>query len=67
MTAPVCPCVACELDRERHRPQFRLRLDGRWYDPRIGHPLFTDEQHAPLVGPNHSAGRTERVPVLALP
>lgn len=63
MTAALCPCVACELDREHNRPQYRLRLDGQWYDPRIGYPFFTDEQSAPLVGPNHPAGRCQRVEV----
>ena len=63
MTSLTCPCVACELDREHGLPQYRLRLDGQWYDPRIGHPFFTDEQNAPLVGPNHPAGRCQRVEV----
>ena len=63
MTAPTCPCVACELDRESGRAQYRLRLDGQWYDPRIGHPFFTDEKSAPLVGPNHPVGRCQRVEV----
>lgn len=63
MTAPTCPCVACEHDREHGLPRHRLRLDGQWYDPRIGYPFFTDEQSAPLVGPNHPAGRCRRVEV----
>ena len=63
MTFPTCPCVACELDRESGRAQYRLRLDGQWYDPRIGYPFFTDEQNAPLVGPNHPTRRCQRVEV----
>lgn len=63
MTASLCPCVACELYRDHGRPQYRLRLDEQWYDPRIGYPFFTDEQGAPLVGPNHPAGRRQRVEV----
>ena len=47
------------------REELPRKLDGQWYDPRIGYPFFTDEKSAPLVGPNHPTGRCQRVEVKA--
>lgn len=56
MKPPLCPCVSCEIDREKGRKQYRLRFaDGSYYSPIVGGgDIKATRAHAPIVGERHA-------------
>mgnify|MGYP001604636448 CR=1 FL=1 len=57
MVNPVCPCVYCEVDREKHRAQFIVQWpDGSYYHP-DKHRFSTEYAGAAMVyGARHPFG-----------